>query len=716
MKRALQGYLLMSLLLGGFQPVFAEHGSLSSAKREAWVHEKLQVLADAGFLPKRKWEALTNLEVVEHVAYAAGLQLSQLADPLLPPPPPEASGALQSLVQEFRKELEALAVDVDEVEKRLPEQKAGLKKLSEKQAAGYRKTGTEVGGRVRSWFDTLRGFGRDSTLAPLDRLGVTFVDMHFRSIPVPNLLFTAKVRAFSPFGFFFANNISPNVDLHWFQLSGYAEGGTVKAGDFYAKYSPLVLWNNDNVYSLLEPEVLRRRRLDAEEIADLAVEEPVWRLRGVNFSSWAAWPGNPILSHVGAEIMGGRLKAETATRFASYFAGGRGEIGFYENKIGAVAQGLLLWDDLQSASITYIPGFPLTWAQRYEVGSAGPRIYFPFTENVALYGEGELANAKYTDDQNDPDRVFQDWAVQGKGGLKIGRLDFYGRYWDIGPYFYSPGAQTLRRTPAPASSAGYLTTSENKDFLLNGLRNRFVFQDVERFNLAPYFPWEEMIFPYGDATPNRKGFGAGIAGSAGKKGWLKPRGYFISVEEHQPEWVVNASGTDIVAVDTVVNTTTARSFAGYEAVLELDLAALSGSKRAFRVGAGFKHQDVSRGDGVNLEVDTLTGVLTVSPDVFFFRDWTFDLFARQSDVQGSEFLLSDGTRRYPFFANPVDRGKYSFVDASQKRLEWGVGAIYPVAKNVSLRGDFLLTEVTLPGDPNYDERIQRWRINYEASF
>src|ERR1035441_5722636 len=193
--------------------------------------------------------------------------------------------------------------------------------------------------------------------------------------------------------------------------------------------------------------------------------------------------------------MAGTLWDATPSTFASYYAGSQDSLSLLADNLVVKGTGLMLWQDPNSANVPYLPDSPFTTAKKYRIGSVETRVTIPFADKADLALSMENAYAQYNDDSNNPDRVFGDSALLAKGSLDIEGFHLTAKYLDIGPYFYSPGAQTNSFTPQ-AGFQGYLSSNMfGIDDALPGYLNNFVFQDVNRPSFAPYDRLSENALP-----------------------------------------------------------------------------------------------------------------------------------------------------------------------------------------------------------------------------
>ena len=637
------GVFVFALASGVWAPsARAAHGPDASTVRDGWINSDLEGLVEAGWVskPAQAVERLTNLQVAELTSEAA-VRLAQ-ADMTLPPPlsgdpglpgmlpdpglpaaapaPPmaapaetllpeapgqnTASESASDLIEEFREELVKIGVNVDELEDHIAAEQNRNADFADLQQAFLKRTGTDVSGLSRGYMYNYRGFGKNAVYPPMDYNALLYMEMDLKSVPVPFVLFDARLRFWRSFGMYFQDPVQ-QLDLRWLSLSNFNEFASITVGDFYKSYTPLTLWNNDTpVYTLIEPTSFYRVRKDVEEIVFMD-HEPDFRMKGLQASTSVAWPDSQVLSLFKLHTMVGSLRDATSLIYGSYYAGGQGSLSFFNNNFEVAGTGLLLWQDPNSADIPYIPDFPSTFAKQLRVGSWSSRATIPLASdvNVTAYGEGAFSG--YNDDSNDSTKVFEDWALLMKGSINVGGVHLKAKYLDNGPYFYSPGAQT-NHFNADSGAQGYVSDSQQKDDFLPGYLNGFVFQDVTRPSFAVYDRLSENMLPYGDATPNREGLTLGLDAEFGKGGWLKPQAVYvptisgIQMREVQPNLVVNGDGTGYVPVENGNNFgAPQRLFGGYEGALSLDLGKALEERGTYQVQFDYKHQttDLQLGGG-----------------------------------------------------------------------------------------------------------------------
>jgi hypothetical protein len=235
-----------------------------------------------------------------------------------------------------------------------------------------------------------------------------------------------------------------------------------------------------------------------------------------------------------------------------------------------------------------------------------------------------------------------------------GRWNVLARFVDVGPDFFSIGAQTKR-----------IDFSRSKTYF-NRLGDRSLRRDVGLFDLSrdralytyqlfdrlmPYDPRFGNVMPYGTATPNRRGLV--LSG-----GWLDAK--------------------SIVDLDASVallqeirgqGTTELRQYQQVRFDGSLDLAQLAGWQSRYQVNAGYQFESTSR-DGLEVEqVDFQTSLLEVGIEAEVFRNLHL--------MAGGYFLAAEGREILPVIRenNEVRDFQEPFV-ADENEALYGLGLRY----------------------------------------
>jgi hypothetical protein len=750
------------LVLGTFSVSWAGHGLLSSTQRDPWINDALNQLASEGLVPapSKPFAQMTNLEAAELTEKAGEYLVAQLPPPggdltlpppmdpgfglpgALPPPSsaaglsglpsPAASKSVSQLVEEFKEEMKAMGADLPQIEDRIYALQHRDEELEQQQQYLLKRTGTEGTGFSRGYFNSYRGFGIDAPYTTTQYNYDLFMDMNLRSIPVPSVLFNASIRFERTLGMFYADPIAKvgndAMDLRWISLSDYNEYFSVTAGDFWQHYSPLVLWNYEvPVYTLLEPTSFYRNRKDIEEMVFMD-HGPDYRMRGFKASTSVAWPDDPFLSLMKAQVMVSPLKLASTYGFGDYMAGSQASMSLLDRNVEFGCQGLFIWDDPGTANVPYNPNFPLTFVKEYHIGSLSGKFKIPFDSDVNLTGEGEYGGSRYVDDTNNPQRVFQDWAYWFSGGLNISGFHLSAKYMDIGPYYYSPGAQTNRYSPGVTPN-GYLGTDNfQEDEALIGYLNRYPVQGANRPSFAPYDRLSENALPYGDATPNRQGMVLGLDIEIGPQAWLHPKALImpaisgIQMHDTQANYVLNGAGTGGVAVDSQDSLGPQRTYDGWEAALTAELAKAFDLKgKTYQLGFDYKNQNTTLFGSSVFTVNTLIASADFTVPFEGFDSVILSFAFEQAQASGSEYVLSGSGNpptlaSYSFYLDTAALGQYTYMPLNLTRRTLAFGFKYPLSSTINFRGDLFINEYAWTDIPSYDRTDQIMRFTYEVHF
>ena len=753
MKKRILFQLTFCLALAWASPLWASHGTLSSHDRDPWIDERVKDLVAAGWAEKPKGPVrdMTNLQVAQLTAQAAQMILAQ-ADVLPPPsldglPPglpgelaqpslaapadnsaPAASKSLRDLVEEFKSEISAMNVNLAKLEDKLYDQQLRAGQFADLQQEYLKRTGSEMTGFSHGIFNTYRGYGDGAAYGNMDYNDVMMIDFGIKSVPVPFLLFEAKTRLYRTVGLYYVDPITPPLVLRWLALKNYNEQFTFTAGDFYQKYTKLTLWNYEvPVYTFIEPTSFRRTRKDVEEIVYMD-HGTDWHMRGFQASTALGWPDNEVLGRLKVQAMAGELKSSTEQSFSDYYAGTQASMSFFNDNLEFKGTGLLLWDDPNSASVPYLPYFSLSFAKQYQIGSISARFNLPIADQISLSGNTEAAFSQYNDDSRNADRTFQDWALLSEGSVNLFGVHLKAKYMNIGPFFYSPGAQTNRYNALPGAK-GYISTNLYLDNNLPGYINNYVFQGVNRPAFAAYDRTVENILPYGDATPNRLGIILGISADIGKDGWLKPQASFVldsgslGMHEIQPNYVLDGLGDGAVAVETNTppNVSTIRTFGGLEAAVGADIAKAAGLKdRTYSIGLDYKNQKttlVGLGDPLITDTVILAADFSIPiPGISLVGSFAFV----RTGSSGKEFILTgqgnpSSYANYPFYLDNSSIGSYSYESLNATKTTLAYGLEFPFTPEIRFKGDLFLTQYSTD-NPDYERWDEIWRASYEVSF
>jgi hypothetical protein len=502
---------------------------------------------------------------------------------------------------------------------------------------------------------------------------------------------------------------------------------SMKAGDFEESYTPLMLWNRDAEDLRYEPEVYNRWKTQSlyENYLD---QEPAFHFRGFKVGSSVMWPDSNILESVSAStfahmIRNGLDDTEASTgwyfgpqMFSSWLFAGTAEVKskkwFLGSKTlqatvdayGVQARDLLGTDTPGS---TYVSDESATWAHRYQVGSLKPDLRFGLDAEHSVGIQGEYAFSRYRDDEMDAAKTVDDFAVLGGPYLKAGDSKLQFNYLNVGPYYYSPLAQTRQSSYVPNSAGtafnlqypSYTMSDINRPGSLYGFFNR---------------TWDET-FPYGLATPNRKGFGAELDLKALKRDAFKLLGSAYRVEEITSDLVLNPAQDGFVPVDDPLGKIPPpiRQFTYVNVGPSMDFGPMVGFSRKIELGSNARYERTNSSIGT-LESLELLGGLRVGVLPF----WDVEASFEHRRINGLESGY-DGTifARYPYLYDNQDLGDYSIFQIDESVKRWNLSCDFKVTSHSDIWLDYQFSQDDYRESNHvYRTFYQKLGTQYEVRF
>ncbi len=344
----------------------------------------------------------------------------------------------------------------------------------------------------------------------------------------------------------FQPNDTPAMNMRRVTMDFNPPWFSAQVGDFDQSYTPLTLWNRNSLDLRYEPEMVAR--FDNEiKYETYLNHEPDLPFRGLRIGTDVMWPDQPIIKEVQAQVFAHMIRNGFNDNGGWYI----GPNAFTDWVFGAKARvssqawywaGMSIQTNLEGYGLVYdepldteAPGSPYsqfntsTWAHQYLVGSLRPEVKVGLGGDFFVGGLFEYANVHYQADKQENDRVFNDFALLGGPYFQFGNSRVTFNYLNVGPYYYSPLAQTRQNTTYPfvllqLPSAGAIYSQYDRTL--------------------------DNTFPYGLATPNRQGFGGELDIQTLEKQALKVKGSVYFVQEISGNLVVNSGGTGFVPVDS----------------------------------------------------------------------------------------------------------------------------------------------------------------------
>jgi hypothetical protein len=502
---------------------------------------------------------------------------------------------------------------------------------------------------------------------------------------------------------FFPRRGSMELKAPWF---------TATLGDFDESYTPLTLWNRDNLDLRWVPEMIARED-DTLKYESFMNNEPNWPFRGMRLGSEVAWPDSTWFDHFNISLMGDMIRngyndlASGGNYFGSglntdWLFAGKGQLatkklflgGGTNLKFSFDAYGLLLWEgpNTDTPGSIYVPNGVTTWDHQYEILSLKPSVDVSLGDGMVLGATWEAANSLYEDDTRNSATNVTDWAVIAGPYLKFQHSLISFNYLNVGPNYFSPMAQT--RQDLITSTTGFNPGSglPTPDLFSAPLRSQFFLAGVPRASgiFSFYDRTEDNTFPYGLATPNREGAGMELDVKTLEKDSLKIKGSVYFVQEINPNIVADSQGTGFVAVDMPVSVTAVpqRNFAYINVGPSFNLGPSIDDPEDLIIGTNVRYEETDSSLGTLTSAWVLGGV-----EAGLFSWWNMALSFGADSVNGSEagYVINNQVTtyaRYSYLFDNSDLGKYELFNINGTNNSLRFSTTFTLNRNSKLYLDY----------------------------
>ncbi len=484
---------------------------------------------------------------------------------------------------------------------------------------------------------------------------------------------------------------------------------SVTLGDFDEAYTPLTLWNRDNLDLRYKPEMIARED-DTLKYESFLNNEPNWPFRGARASTELLWPNSDLLDRFKISVMADMIAngfndttgqafyygpdnftdfifgADSELKSKRWYLGGNASI-----QLAMDAYAVVLAEPLgtnQPNSI-YVQFNPDTWAHHYQIISLKPSVDFGLGDDASFGGVWEGASAVYQDDERDNNKIVSDYAILAGPYLRLGHSKLTFNYLYVGPYYYSPLAQTRQDDLVPGSNAQGAATPELFDA---PLRSQFFLNGIPRAGgiFGYYDRTQDNTFPYGLATPNRQGAGLDLDVKTLDKDALQILGSIYFVQEISDNLVEESQGGVYVPVPvdgTASAPTPQRSFTYVNVGPSLNLGPALGLDQDLVVGTN------ARFEQTNSSVGTLTSAwLLGGVQVGLFPWWEMAASYSDQEIKGHDTGIGNTTlARYSYIFDNSDFGSYNVFTIDGSNQSFRLSSVFKINRNSSLYLDYDLT-------------------------
>jgi hypothetical protein len=499
---------------------------------------------------------------------------------------------------------------------------------------------------------------------------------------------------------------------------------TATLGDFDESYTPLTLWNRDNLDLRWVPEMIARED-DTLKYESFMNNEPNWPFRGLRLGTEVAWPESTWLDHFTLSLMADMLRNgynDLASGgsyigtgfFTDWLFAGKGQLatkrlylgGGSNLKLAFDAYGLWLVEPFNILNgVTYTgtetPGSPYssvgasTWAHQYQILSLKPSVEITLGDGVVLGGYWETATSLYEDDAENSATDTTDWAVLAGPYLKFEHSQITFNYLNVGPNYYSPMAQTRQDILTTSTAFNPASGLPTPELFSAPLRSQFFLPGVPRAGgiYSFYDRTSDNTFPYGLATPNRQGGGVDLDIKTLEKDSLQIKGSVYFVQEIQGNLVADSQGTGFVPVDAVtVNGAQAaepiRNFTYVNLGPSFNLGPSIDDPEKLVIGTNVRYEETDSSIGTLTSTWVLGGI-----EAGLFSWWEMALSFGADSVSGSEagYMMNGQVTtlaRYSYMFDNTDLGQYQVFNINGTNDSFRLSTSFTLNRNSKLYLDY----------------------------
>ncbi len=480
-------------------------------------------------------------------------------------------------------------------------------------------------------------------------------------------------------------------------------------GDFNESYTPLTMWNRDNLDLRYKPEMIARED-DFTKYESFLNDEPNWPFRGLRIGTDILWPDSSFIDRFKVGGMANMIRSgfNDNASGGSYFGPGdftdwifaantevklkRWYLGGFSLQLALDAYGIMLDEPIYSEQpgSPYSPFNPTTWAHQYVISSFKPSFDVGLQGDAGFGGTWEGAFSTYKDDKMNPSTDVSDYAILAGPYFRFGHSKITFNYLNVGPNYFSPLAQTRQDDIQPGSASLY-NGAATPDLLSVPLRSQFFLSNVPRAGgiFGFYDRTQDNTFPYGLATPNREGIGFDFDVKATDKDALKIPGSVYFVQEINDNLVVNLPATGYVSVDAVAGVPNPmRTFKYVNIGPSFNLAPSTGLPGDLEIGFNVRYEQTSSAIG-SLTSDWILG--GIQAEIFSWWETAASFGVEQ--INGTEAGYGGTTlARYAYQFDNTDLSVgYTAFNINGSRQSWKLSEDFRMDRNSTLYFDYGLT-------------------------
>lgn len=256
-------------------------------------------------------------------------------------------------------------------------------------------------------------------------------------------------------------------------------------------------------------------------------------------------------------------------------------------------------------------------------------------------------------------------------------------YSEVGPYFESPGAQTMRLTGSAAPS--FFSSLSNSQLIRNqGMLDRIGSETIYNQSLSVfrqvYVPQYELVFPYSVATPNRKGFS--LSSTFQDQEYLFDK-IMISAKADFYQEILGTGVTDL------------RDFTRFQAIGITNLRRVFKTRGAWKLNVGYRFESSERGG--DLPVDFKVNSWEAGTTMEIVRQLDLMIGIKRLNAKGNE--IYNNINRF----NEIESYRPFTMDQSETLIGTGMQLHFTQQCFLMVSGYFNQVKST--------ERLSTWNLN-----
>ena len=508
---------------------------------------------------------------------------------------------------------------------------------------------------------------------------------------------------------------------------------TATVGDFYQSYTPFTIWNRNNLDLVYVPAAVGRWD-DIQKYESFFNQEPDWPFRGLRIETQIDWPNSRVLDSLQVSTFANMIDnafndttknswyyGSGTDQFSGWIFGAEGELKLKKFYLGETSWQIALNDYVvildnpwgtQEPGTVYSPTLPSTWAHQYIINSFKPSLRIGLGNDVYIGLESENAFSSYQDNILNSNTITSDYALNIEPYLQMGDSKVSLHYLNVGPYFYSPLAQTRQ-------------DEVNQTYHIPGfalfqqpILSQFFLSDVPRAGgiFGYYDRTLDNTFPYGLATPNREGVGMEVDIETLEKKSLKIKGSAYLVQEIMANEVINSSGTAYTPLDPTSNgAAPIRNFTYINFGPSLDLGPHIGLDTPLEIGTNVRYEQTTSVVGTLNSLGLWCGLR-----VGIVKEWEVDLALGAQSANGTEEGINGSpVARYSYVFDNTDLGSYQPFTVNDSIGYYLLSTSFQFDRNSTLYLDYDLSsgnEIEAVGQITGTLQNQFIGTDYEVKF